>query len=63
MVSLKVNLPAQINDRFDPYAIYASPSGKPNNRDDELEAWRDNAEARAASDDELSSHLHELVSE
>ena len=55
-VSLRVNMPAQIHDRnFDPYAHY----GK--GRDDDVDGWRDNAEIRAQSEDELSNHLQELV--
>ena len=39
-VSLRVNLPGQINDRFDPYALYTATQ---NDRDHEVEAWQDNA--------------------
>ena len=42
-VSLRVNLPVQINDRFDPYAMYGGPGGRQDRRDDEVEAWRDHA--------------------
>ena len=62
-VSLRVNLPVQINDRnFDPYAVYTGPGGRivQDNRDHEVEAWRDNAEL--GSDDELLSiQLHDVV--
>ena len=61
-VSLRVNLPVQINDRnFDPYAVYPGPGGRvQDNRDHEVEAWRDNADQ--VSDDELLSiQLHDLV--
>ena len=46
----------QVHDRnFDPYAHYSK------GRDDDVDGWRDNAEVRAQSDDELSNHMHELV--
>ena len=60
-VSLRVNLPAQVHDRHEPYSYHGTSHGRGGNRDDEVEAWRDNAEL--ASDDELSVHLHELMSE
>ena len=58
-VSLRVNLPNQVHDR-DPYSNYGTSHGR-GNRDDEVEAWRDNAVL--GSDDELSAHLHDLMSE
>ena len=61
-VSLRVNLPVQINDRnFDPYAVYTGPGGRvQDNRDHEVEAWRDNADM--GSDDELLSiQLHDVL--
>ena len=56
-VSLRVNLP--VHDR-DPYSYHGTSHGR-GNRDDEVEAWRDNAQL--GSDDELSTHLHDLMSE